>query len=166
MSSAGRVLMIWIALAGWACAAALAIVLVSWLSFLGVALLGVTTWFVGTRIDLEKAGAVGHELTPELYARQIFQSDLYGFIEVEEYIFNERSQIVVDPAEERLKSEFAGVKRSYIPMHTIIRIDEVEKEGKVRIRDVKGGDSKIATLPLPGLRPQVGTGGAEPKGES
>ena len=71
MSSAGRVLMIWIALAGWACAAALAIVLVSWLSFLGIALLGVTTWFVGTRIDLEKAGAVGHELTPELYARQI-----------------------------------------------------------------------------------------------
>ena len=101
----------------------------------------------------------------ELYAKQIFQSDLYGFIEVEEYIFGERSQIVLDPAEERLKSEFAGVKRSYIPMHTIIRIDEVEKEGKVRIRDAKGGDNKVAMLPLPGMRPQLGTGGAEPKGE-
>lgn len=101
----------------------------------------------------------------ELFARQIFQSDLYGFIEVEEYIFGERSGIVVDPAEEKLKNEFAGVKRSYIPMHTIIRIDEVEKEGKVRIRDVKGGDGKIATLPLPGLRPQINSGGVEPKGD-
>ena len=30
----------------------------------------------------------------ELYARQIYQSDLYGFIEVEEYVFGERSQIL------------------------------------------------------------------------
>jgi hypothetical protein len=98
----------------------------------------------------------------ELYAKQIFQSDLYGFIEVEEYIFGERSQIVLDPSEERLKSEFAGVKRSYIPMHTIIRIDEVEKEGKVRIRDAKGSDGKVTALPLPGMRPQLG---AEPQGD-
>ena len=39
----------------------------------------------------------------ELFARQIYQSDLYGFIEVEDYIFGERSQIVVDPAEERVR---------------------------------------------------------------
>jgi hypothetical protein len=71
MAHAGRVLMIWIAIAGWACAAALAALLISLLGFFGIALLGVTTWFVGTRIDLEKGGAVGHELTPELYARQI-----------------------------------------------------------------------------------------------
>ena len=77
----------------------------------------------------------------ELYARQIYQSDLYGFIEVEEYVFGERSQIVLDPAEEKLKNEFAGVKRSYIPMHAIIRIDEVEKEGSVKIRE-----SKFCTL--------------------
>jgi hypothetical protein len=100
----------------------------------------------------------------ELYARQIYQSDLYGFIEVEEYVFGERTQIVVDPAEERLKNEFAGVKRSYIPMHAIIRIDEVEKEGAVRIREAKG-DSKVATLPLPGLRPHFGAGGGEPGGD-
>ena len=101
----------------------------------------------------------------ELYARQIYQSDLYGFIEVEEYIFGERTQIVVDPAEERLKSEFAGVKRSYIPMHAIIRIDEVEKEGAVRIRDAKSGDGKVTSLPLPGLRPQFGAGSGDPQGD-
>ena len=75
------------------------------------------------------------------------------------------NQIVVDPAEERLKSEFAGVKRSYIPMHAIVRIDEVEKEGSVRIRDAKSSDGKVMTLPLPGLRPQFGAGSSEPPGD-
>jgi len=81
----------------------------------------------------------------ELYAKQIYQSDLYGFIEVEEYLFGERSGILVDPAEEKLKTEFAGVKRSYIPMHSIVRIDEVEKEGTVRIRE--GGAGAMVWTP-------------------
>lgn len=99
----------------------------------------------------------------ELYAKQIYQSDLYGFIEVEEYLFGERSGILVDPAEEKLKTEFAGVKRSYIPMHSIVRIDEVEKEGTVRIRE-GGTGAKVMTLPLPGLRPL--SGGKEPPGDA
>ena len=28
----------------------------------------------------------------EVYARQIFQSELYGFIEIEEFVFGERTQ--------------------------------------------------------------------------
>ena len=51
----------------------------------------------------------------EVYARQIFQSELYGFIEIEEFVFGERSQMIVDPAEERLKNEFSGVKREPRP---------------------------------------------------
>lgn len=84
----------------------------------------------------------------EVYARQIFQSDLYGFIEVEEFVFGERTQLVVDPAEEKLKGEFAGVKRSYIPMHSVVRIDEVEKEGAVKVSDIKSSD-KVAQFPFP-----------------
>ena len=60
----------------------------------------------------------------EIYARQIYQSDLYGFIEIEELVFGERSQMLVDPSEEKLKSEFEGVSRSYIPMHAVVRIDD------------------------------------------
>jgi hypothetical protein len=71
----------------------------------------------------------------EIYAASIYQSDLYGFIEVEEFLFGERVQMVVDPSEERLKSEFAGVQRSFIPMHAVIRIDEVEKEGVAKVTD-------------------------------
>lgn len=74
----------------------------------------------------------------EVYAREIFQSDLYGFIEVEEFVFGERTQVVVDPSEEKLKAEFSGVRRSYIPMHSVVRIDEVEKEGVSKISDSAG----------------------------
>lgn len=69
----------------------------------------------------------------ELFVKQVYQSDLYGFIEVEDYVFNERTQMVVDPSEEKLKSEFNGVKRSFIPLQAIIRIDEVDKNGVSKI---------------------------------
>lgn len=91
----------------------------------------------------------------EVYARAIYQSEMYGFIEVEEFVFGERSQVVVDPGEEKLKNEFAGVKRSYIPMHAIVRIDEVEKEGLVKVSDVKSSD-KIARFPSPTFVPKPG----------
>ncbi|HDY83560.1 MAG TPA: DUF1820 family protein, partial [Halieaceae bacterium] len=71
----------------------------------------------------------------EVFARQIYQSDMWGFIEVEEFVFGERSKILVDPSEEKLKNEFNGVKRSYIPLQAIIRIDEVDKGGSSKISD-------------------------------
>ena len=90
----------------------------------------------------------------EVYARQIFQSDMWGFIEIEEFMFGERSHILVDPSEEKLKNEFGGVKRSYIPMHSIIRIDEVEKEGAARISDSKSGGN-VSSFPMPGMVPTL-----------
>lgn len=86
----------------------------------------------------------------EIFARQIYQSDMWGFIEVEEFVFGERSQVLVDPAEEKLKAEFAGVQRSYIPLQSVIRIDEVAKEGVARVSEVKPGEgSNVTSFPLP-----------------
>ena len=84
--------------------------------------------------------------TYEIYVKNIYQSDLYGFIEIEGFLFGERSQVVVDPSEERLKTQFNEVTRSYIPMHAIIRIDEVEKEGVGKIVELKG--EKVMPFPL------------------
>ena len=80
---------------------------------------------------------------------------MYGFVEIEEFVFGERSQMIIDPAEEKLKTEFSEVSRSYIPSHAIIRIDEVEREGVGKIVDVAGsGGSNITSFPLPhGARP-------------
>ena len=96
----------------------------------------------------------------EVFARQIYQSDMWGFIEVEEFVFGERSSILVDPSEEKLKSEFKGVKRSYIPMQAIIRIDEVDKEGSSKISETSGGEGNISRFPFAGAKPGQ-TGGEE-----
>ncbi|NOZ55044.1 MAG: DUF1820 family protein [Gammaproteobacteria bacterium] len=83
----------------------------------------------------------------EVYAKEIAQSGMFGFIEVEGFIFGEKSAVVIDPSEERLKDEFNEVKRTYIPMHSIIRIDEVEKEGTAKIISTDGNSSQIVGFP-------------------
>ena len=50
----------------------------------------------------------------EIYAKNIYQSDLFGFVEVEEFLFGERTKMVVDPSEEKLKSEFEDVGGNYL----------------------------------------------------
>lgn len=89
----------------------------------------------------------------EIFARQIYQSDMWGFIEVEEFVFGERSQILVDPSEEKLKNEFNGVRRSYIPLQSIIRIDEVDKEGSSKVSDLPNKGSNVTSFPFVGAPP-------------
>lgn len=89
----------------------------------------------------------------EVFAREVYQSDMYGFITIEEITFNERNSVVVDPGEERLKTEFESVKRCYIPMHSIIRIDEVEKQGVSKITEV---DTTVTPFPGPVYTPGKG----------
>ena len=84
----------------------------------------------------------------ELHAREVRQSDMYAFVEVGDIIFGERTSIVVDPAEERLKSEFAGVRHTYIPLQAVVRIDEVEREGTNKII-AADGSNKVTPFPLP-----------------
>ncbi|HNX50660.1 MAG TPA: DUF1820 family protein [Thermoanaerobaculaceae bacterium] len=85
----------------------------------------------------------------EIYARQVSQGELFGFIEVEQILFGERSQLIVDASEEKLKTEFAGVKRVFIPLHSVVRIDEVEREGASRISTPESAGSTPRILPIP-----------------
>ncbi|MSQ69067.1 MAG: DUF1820 family protein [Gammaproteobacteria bacterium] len=84
----------------------------------------------------------------EIYARQIGQGNLLGFIEVESIIFGERTTLLVDPSEEHLKTEFEGVSRTYIPMHAVIRIDEVEKSGPSKITEGGSRGDKVTPFPV------------------
>jgi hypothetical protein len=93
----------------------------------------------------------------EIYARSVGQGELFGFIEVEELVFGERTTVVVDPAEERLQAEFESVKRTYIPMHAVVRIDEVDKQGISKISAIDGDN--IAAFPTPIYTPS-GPGGS------
>src|SRR5579862_2398561 len=84
----------------------------------------------------------------EVYARKVSHGELFGFIEVEELVFGERSSVVLDPSEERIKGEFSGVKRTFLPMHSILRIDEVKKQGTPKITALESG-ANVAQFPVP-----------------
>jgi hypothetical protein len=85
----------------------------------------------------------------ELYARKVSQGALFAFVEVEDIIFGSRGSLLVDPSEEKLKSEFAGVKRTYIPLQAVVRIDEVEKEGVNKIVALASPPGNVTPFPVP-----------------
>ena len=87
----------------------------------------------------------------EIYAREVYQGDLYGFVVIEDLVFDTNTTLVVDPGEEKLKTEFEGVTQTIIPMHSIIRIDEVEKRGTAKVVELKGN---VATFPSPIYTPR------------
>jgi len=82
----------------------------------------------------------------EIYAREVYQGDLYGFVMVEDLVFDTNTTVLVDPGEEKLKSEFEGVSQTIIPMHSIIRIDMVEKRGVSKVVEL---DGNVAQFPSP-----------------
>ncbi|MDJ0806227.1 MAG: DUF1820 family protein [Gammaproteobacteria bacterium] len=89
----------------------------------------------------------------EIYAKSVRQGDLYGFVEIEDLIFEKTSSIVVDPSAEKLKEEFAGVYRTRVPIHAVIRIDEVEEHGPGKITEIDGR-SNITPFPNPFIKPE------------
>jgi hypothetical protein len=87
----------------------------------------------------------------EIYVRKVGHGSLFGFVEVEDLVFGERSAVVVDPAEEKIKAEFEGVKRTYLPLHSVIRIDEVRKGGVSKVSAVDS--SNVTQFPFPVYTP-------------
>src|SRR5262249_29804578 len=83
----------------------------------------------------------------EIYARRVSHGELFGFVEVEELVFGERATVVLDPSEERIKGEFDGVKRTYLPLHSVLRIDEVKKQGVSKITALEGG-ANVSQFPV------------------
>jgi hypothetical protein len=86
----------------------------------------------------------------EVYARKVGHGTLFGFVEIEELVFGERAGVLLDPSEERIKSEFEGVKRSFLPMHSVLRIDEVTKRGSSKITQFEGN---VTPFPSPVYAP-------------
>jgi len=46
---------------------------------------------------------------------------------------------VIDPGQDKLKKEFAEVKRSFLPLQNVIRIDEVERVGQAKLSASQAG---------------------------
>lgn len=91
---------------------------------------------------------IHHDKIYEIYAKSIEESEIFSFLEVEDIVFGETSNVLVDPSEERLRNEFNEVSKTYIPTHTIIRIDVVKRQGIAKIKDLNT-QSNIAKFPPP-----------------
>ena len=72
--------------------------------------------------------------------------------------------MVVDPSEERIQTEFSGVTRTYLPLHSIVRIDEVDKQGTSKITSVEGNN--VTQFPMPMYTPPGEGGGKGGSGDS
>ncbi|MGR9052283.1 MAG: DUF1820 family protein [Gammaproteobacteria bacterium] len=99
--------------------------------------------------QIYKVVFVNQDQIYEIYVKTVYQSDIYGFVAIENFVFGEKSAIVIDPSEEKLRNEFEGIQRSFIPMHSIIRIDQVNKRGTAKIVDAgkpSGTGGKVSTL--------------------
>ncbi|PSJ41081.1 DUF1820 family protein [Zobellella taiwanensis] len=90
----------------------------------------------------------------EIYVREVTQGGLFGFVELADFVWDTRTSLLVDPAEDKLKSEFADVNRTYVPLHQILRIDAVEKRGAARLTEL--GD-KVTPFPTPIYTPKPGS---------
>jgi hypothetical protein len=74
----------------------------------------------------------------EIYARKVSHGSLFGFIE--------------DPSEEKVKAEFEGVKRTYLPLHSVLRVDEVRQQGISKVSTFEG--SNVTPFPVPLYTPK------------
>lgn len=87
----------------------------------------------------------------EVYAENVSQGALFGFLEVSGLTFGERTTVVVDPTEEKIKAEFEGVSVTHIPIHNVLRVDEVDKQGVSKIS--KFNADNVAHFPSPIIPP-------------
>jgi hypothetical protein len=84
----------------------------------------------------------------ELYAKSVGSAEMFGFVEVSHLLWSQKSSVVIDPSEDSLKHEFAGVKRFYVPMHSVVRIDEVDHEGTAKILASPAGGGSVSPFPV------------------
>ncbi|MFW8592151.1 DUF1820 family protein [Glaciecola sp. 2405UD65-10] len=82
----------------------------------------------------------------ELYVKELQSSSIFGFIEIADFVWDTHTELVLDPSHEKLKDEFGQVNRTYVPMHNVLRIDHVTKQGSAKITPL--GDKSDNVRPI------------------
>jgi len=98
---------------------------------------------------------INHGKVYELFCTGVCTSNLFGFIEVSGLEFGDKDSLVVDPTEEKMREEFDGVEILHLPMHSVLRVEQVRKKGPAVIRDRESGE-KVTPFPIqPGNRTRL-----------
>jgi hypothetical protein len=104
---------------------------------------------------LFRVAFLNHGKVYELFCTGVCTSGLLGFVEVSGLVFGEKDSLVVDPTEEKMRDEFEGVEILHLPMHSVLRVEQVRKKGQAVIRDRESGE-KVTPFPVqPGSRTRL-----------
>jgi len=101
---------------------------------------------------LYRIAFLNHGKVYELFCTGVNTSHLLGFVEVTGLEFEEKDSLVVDPTEEKMRDEFDDVEVLHLPMHSVMRVEQVRKKGKVVIRDRESGEKVMPFPNQPGNR--------------
>ena len=63
-----------------------------------------------TKKPLYKVQFISNAEHYEVYVREVSQGAMFGFIEIADFVWDNHSSVVVDPSQEKLKSEFESGK--------------------------------------------------------
>ena len=97
--------------------------------------------------EIYRVSFLKHGKVYEMYCRNVSTSDLWGFVDLSGLVFGESDAVVVDPTEEKMRDEFEEVEVLYLPLHSILSIEQVKKQGKAIIRDRESGE-KVTPFPI------------------
>lgn len=98
---------------------------------------------------------LNHGKVYEIFCTGVCTSGLLGFVEVSGLEFGDKDSLVIDPTEEKMRDEFDGVEVLYLPIHSVLRVEQVKKKGPAVIRDRESGE-KVTPFPIqPGGRNRV-----------
>ena len=91
----------------------------------------------------------------EIHAGEVWQSEMLGFIEVADLQLDDESALVIDPSEEKIRNEFKDVSRTYLPMNSVLRIDEMIRKGQNKVTAMSS-ENNVTAFPSSGFIPPGG----------
>lgn len=62
----------------------------------------------------------------EILARQVGPADILGFIEISDFVAPRPSGRILRPDADRVEREFEGVRRTFVPISDVRRIDAID----------------------------------------
>lgn len=83
----------------------------------------------------------------DVFVRSVGRAELFGFLELQDFVFSKPTSMVIDPSEDKLRNEFEKVNRVFVPISQVERIDEVPEVGEAKITETDG--TQIHQFPVP-----------------
>ncbi|MBN2231558.1 MAG: DUF1820 family protein [Deltaproteobacteria bacterium] len=75
-----------------------------------------------------------------LLARSVTESEMFGFVEIADFIFTDSDRLIISPEDDALRKEFARIRSIAVPHQYILRIDRLNDEQDIGVSYLKVAD--------------------------